>query len=199
MLRLKSLIYLLLFGLSASAFAQDNSGPDFRSTWVLEISAQICMVNDRDVCILKSATYALRNADLLNHMQDNYPEKVEWFQERFEESSFRATVQGRSMFRRILAENAIEVLEIYFNDFQKQQNPSLTEQDLKNRIAVFHMIRAQSCSDQDDDDCAVESLGVVKSAMDSGVWAEITTRFDLEETKIVDQQAKLFAKYAEEL
>lgn len=199
MLRTLSLFSVLFFWFSAPVFAQETDGPDFRSTWVLEISAQICMVNDRDVCILKSATYALRNAELLNHMQEYYPEKIDWFQDRFEESSYKATIRGRSLFRRILAENAIEVLEIYFNDFQRQQDPSLTQQDLENRSAIFHLIRAQSCSDQDDDACAVKSLGVVKNVLESGAWGEISKRFDLEDQKVAAQKSELFAKYEAQL
>lgn len=189
---LKSLF--LLFATSP-VFAQETTGPDFRSTWVLEVSAQICMVNDRDVCILKSATYALRNVELLNHMEQHYPEKIDWFLERFEESSYRATISGRSMYRRILAENAIEVLEIFFNDFKKQQDPNLSQEEFEDHIAVFHLIRAQSCSDQNDDPCAVESLQVVKSAVDSGVWDDIEQRYALDDQKVAQQKADLFAKY----
>jgi hypothetical protein len=179
--------------------AQNESGNDFRSTWVLEVSAQICMVNDRDVCILKSATYALRNAELLEHMAANYPEKVDWFQERFEKSSYNATVQGRSMFRRILAENAIEVLEIYYKDFKQKNDPALSPDDLRNRIAIFHFIRAQSCADQSDEECAVTSLRIVKDAMDSGAWQEIVARFELEEPDATQQQVLLLEKYAGKL
>lgn len=199
MLRLLVLSLFSIVLCAQSSAAQDDTERDFRRTWVLEVSAQICMVNDRDVCILKSATYALRNIELLEHMAEYYPEKVNWFQERFEESSYNATMRGRSLYRRILAENAIEVLEVYYQDFKQKNDPDLSPQELRNRISIFHYVRAQSCADQADDVCAVESLRVVKDAMDSGAWDEIVGRFDLDEPEAKQQQAALLEKYAAKL
>jgi hypothetical protein len=197
MLRFTSLFFAGLASFTAQGFAQ--SGPDFRSTWVLEVSAQICMVNQRDVCILKSATYALNNPELLQHMHQNYPEKVDWFQERFEKSSYTATKRGRSIFRRILAENAIETLETYYSEFMAKNDTSVTPDSVNSRSAIFHAVRAQSCVEQRDDACAIESLRVVQDAMDSGAWTEIVERFSLEEPEATQVQKELLQKYSAKL
>ncbi len=199
MLRATSLFFAFWAFFTPQGFAQSNAGPDFRSTWVLEVSAQICMVNQRDVCILKSATYALNNSELLQHMQRNYPEKVNWFQERFEQSSYSATKRGRSIFRRILAENAIETLEAYYSEFMAKNDASVTPDSVNSRSAIFHSIRAQSCVEQRDNACTIESLRVVRDAMDSGAWEEIVERFSLEEPEATQAQKELLQKFSTKL
>jgi hypothetical protein len=195
MLRFTTLFFAFWASFAAQGFAQSGAGPDFRSTWVLEVSAQICMVNQRDVCILKSATYALNNAELLQHMHENYPEKVNWFQERFEQSSYTATQRGRSIFRRILAENAIETLETYYSGYMAKNDTSITPDSVNSRSAIFHSIRAQSCVEQKDDVCVIESLREVRDAMDSGKWAEIVARFQLEEPEATQAQEALLQRF----
>ncbi|GEM_PF-3811559 len=179
--------------------AQTTNAADFRSTWVLEVSAQICLVNNRDVCILKSATYALSNPDLLGHMMANYPQKIDWFQEQFEQSSYAATKRGRSIYRRILAENAIETLDTFFTEFKTKNGQNASASDLQNHVAIFHFIRAQSCAEQNDDACAIESLRVVKSTMESGTWDQIVARFRLEEPAATQDQTALIQRFGSKL
>ena len=199
MLRVISVFFIFLASSVVQSLAQSDEGKPFRSTWVLEVSAQICMVTDRDVCILKSATYALSNPKLLQHMHNNYPEKVDWFQERFEQSSFAATKRGRSIFRRILAENAIETLETYFTKFKAENDPSITQASLDNRSAIFHFIRAQSCAEQQDNTCATESLRVVRNVMESGDWADVIERYGLEEPEATQAQKELIKQFSTKL
>jgi hypothetical protein len=199
MLRFTTLIIGLFISTTVQSIAETDDGAAFRSTWVLEVSAQICMVNERDVCILKSATYALNNPALLQHMNEHYPDKIDWFQNRFEQSSYSATKRGRSIFRRILAENAIETLESFFGKFKAENDPDMKPADLNNRSAMFHFIRAQSCAEQQDNACAVESLRIVRDVMASGDWDDVIERYSLEEPSATQAQKQLLKQFSTQL
>lgn len=189
----------VLCAVSGAAKAAETEESLARITWTLEVSAHICKVNNRNICILKSATYALNNPELLEHMQRNYPGKVDWFEDLFVRSSFSASQSGRSFFKKVLVDNALETLNFFHLEFKNQANERYDPTELDGHKAVFNLIRAEYCDEEGDDACTIEALGVVKKAMDAGIWGEMSDIYRIEEPYASVLPSQLLSQYGDRL